>query len=799
MPPAARRLPQAMNENALRLLEYGRVLEQLAERCSTSMGRRRALELVPSADFDEIERAQRETAEGRRLLESFGGMPLGGARDLMPHLEKALLAGSLTGRELLDVHETAAAAERLRAFLKKQSASCPLLAGVADGLEGVPDLRKAIAEAIDDAGQVRDSAGPELARLRRDIRTVTGRIQDRLNSLISSSSLRDALQDPVIVTRQGRWCLPVRSDHRSAVPGIVHDASASGATLFVEPQAVVELANRLRELEAAEREEVERILRQLTARVAARAGELRRSCSALGHLDLVNAKALLAESQRAVQPVLRRSPMLNIVAARHPLLKGEVVPIDIRLGLDFRGLLITGPNTGGKTVTLKTIGLLALMAQSGLQIPASQGSECGVFPDVFADIGDEQSIEQSLSTFSGHIRNIVSTLRDICPGGLALFDEIGAGTDPAEGAALASAVLEHLAARGVCVVATTHYGELKRFAFSHPDFENASVEFDRETLEPTYRLLIGVPGASHALHIASRLGMPEEVIRAAGRALEGQAHETDALIRQVESLRAQAMERERLAEEARKEAEQLRSRYQQELERLSEARRQVRDEVQAEARRVIEDLQRQLEQVLRELRTHRRHTQHTEGLSGKAKRLIQRMETAVEGAVDGQPPAARDEAGPVGLRKGDRVRMAGVGAIGVMLEDATETEALVRFGNVEARVSPERLERVDPGEQEGAGRADLRTGRLQLQKTASVSPEIMLRGQRVEDALQALDRYLDDACLAGLERVRVIHGKGTGVMRRAVWEFMRRHPAVASLELAEPGEGGEGATIVRLK
>ena len=293
--------------------------------------------------------------------------------------------------------------------------------------------------------------------------------------------------------------------------------------------------------------------------------------------------------------------------------------------------------------------------------------------------------------------------------------------------------------------------------------------------------------------------MPEEVIRAAGRALEGRAHEADGLIRQVESLRAQAMERERLAEEARKEAEQLRSRCEQELERLSEARRQLRDEVQAEARRVIEDLQRQLEQVLRELRTHRRHTQHTEGLSGKAKRLIRRMETAVEGAVDGQPPAARDEAGPAGLRKGDRVRMAGVGAIGVMLEDATETEALVRFGNVEAKVSPERLERVDPGEQEGAGRADLRTGRLQLQKTASVSPEIMLRGQRVEDALQALDRYLDDACLAGLERVRVIHGKGTGVMRRAVWEFMRRHPAVASLELAEPGEGGEGATIVRLK
>ncbi|BCW98611.1 MAG: endonuclease MutS2 [Armatimonadota bacterium] len=788
-----------MNTNALRLLEYGRVLEQLAERCSTGMGMRRALDLAPSADFQEIERWQQETAEGRKLLESFGGMPLGGARDLMPHLEKALLAGSLNGRELLDVHDTAAAAERLRAFFKKQTSACPLLAGLADGLEGVPDLRKAIADAIDDAGEVRDSASPELGKLRRDIRTVTGRIQEKLNSLISSSSLRDALQDPVIVTRQGRWCLPVRSDHRSAVPGIVHDASASGATLFIEPQAVVDLANRLRELEAAEREEVERILRQLTTKVAVRAEELRRTCVTLGHLDLVNAKALLAESQRAVQPELRRSPMLKFTAARHPLLKGEVVPIDVRLGVDFRGLLITGPNTGGKTVTLKTVGLLVLMTQSGLQIPAAHGSECGVFSDVFADIGDEQSIEQSLSTFSGHIRNIVSTLRDIRPGGLALFDEIGAGTDPAEGAALACAVLEHLAARGICIVATTHYGELKRFAFTHPQFENASVEFDRETLKPTYRLLIGVPGASHALHIAARLGMPKEVIRSAERALEGQAQETDNLIRQVEALRAQAMEQERLAEQARKEAEQLRAIYEQNLERLNEARRQVRDEVQSEARRVIDDLQRQLEQVLRELRTQKRHSQHTEGLSNKAKKLIRRMETAAERAAPAPTPEAPPAQQQDRLRKGERVRMTGVGAVGVMLEDATDTEALVAFGNVEARVSPHRLERVEPGEASGPGPADLRTGRLQLQKASSVSPEIMLRGQRVEEALEALDRYLDDACLAGLERVRVIHGKGTGAMRRAVWEFMRRHPAVASMELADAHEGGEGATIVRLK
>ncbi len=788
-----------MNTDALRLLEYDRVLEQLAERCATGMGRRRALELTPSADPAEVERMQRETAEARRLLDSFGGMPLGGARDLVPHLEKALLSGVLDGRELLDVHDTAAAAGKLRSFLKKQTSVCPVLAGLADGLEAAPDLCRAIAEAIDDGGEVRDSASPELARIRRDVRTVTGRIQEKLNSLVSSPSLREALQDPVVVTRQGRWCLPVRSDHRSAVPGIVHDASASGATLFVEPKAVVELANRLRELEAAEREEVERVLRRLTVKVAAQAEDLRRTCLVLGHLDLANAKALLAEAQRAVEPVLRRAPMLRLAAARHPLLKGDVVPVDVRLGVDFRGLLITGPNTGGKTVTLKTGGLLVLMAQSGLQIPAAQGSECGIFSDVFADIGDEQSIEQSLSTFSGHIRNIVSTLREIRPGGLALFDELGAGTDPAEGAALAEAVLEHLAARGVCVVATSHYGELKRFAFAHPDFENASVEFDRETLRPTYRLLIGVPGASHALHIASRLGMPEEVVRAAGQALEGRSQETDSLIRQVEALRAQAMEQERLAAQARREAEELRARCEGDLKRLGEARRQVRDEVQSEARRVIEDLQRQLEQVLRELRTQKRHSQHTEGLAGKAKRLISRMEAAAGQAGGGSVPEEPPAEEPGRLRKGDRVRMSGVGAVGVMLEDATPTEALVAFGNVEARVSPERLERVPEGEGAAPGKPDARTGRLQMEKTASVSPEIMLRGQRVEEALEALDRYLDDACLAGLERVRVIHGKGTGAMRRAVWEFMRKHPAVASLELAGPGEGGEGATIVRLK
>lgn len=796
-----------MDAHALKALEYEKVLDRLAGHAATSMGQILALQLTPAASLAEAERRQSETDEARRLIDENGSIPLGGAHNLIPFLEKALLAGSLNGKEILDVGETLAASERLRKFLLKKADVAPHLAIIAQNLIALPDLAKAITSALDDTGEVKDSASERLARTRRDLRTASGRIQDKLNGIIQSAALRTALQDPVVVTRHGRWCVPVRSDHKSSVPGIVHDASASGATLFVEPQAVVELGNKLRELEAAETEEVDRILRELTGKVAAKADELRVTTFALADIDLAAAKARMAEALNASRPKLSHAAYVNFFQARHPLLKEPVTPIDVRVGSDFKGLLITGPNTGGKTVTLKTVGLLVLMALAGMQIPAAPGSECGIFSDIFADIGDEQSIEQSLSTFSGHVRNIVHTITRIKPGSLVLFDELGAGTDPAEGAALASAVLKWLAHQGACIIATTHYGELKAFAFLSDGFENASVEFDKDTLKPTYRLMIGVPGASQALHIAERLGMPKAVLEEARKALGSASTAADELIRRVEQSRLKAMKEEDLAEQARREAEGLKGRYQQDLSRLSQARAQVKEQVQSEALKIIRETQAELEDVLRRLRTQKRHSQTTEGLAAKAKRLTRKIETASTSmerslkAVKEEPATAPEEAGPAPnrpMRKGDRVRMAGMSVVGTLVSVPTRDEAVVMFGSMEARVPPNALELVGeaprPARIPGSPSID-----AEVSKASVVSPEIMLRGERIDEAIARLDRYLDDACLAGLERVRIIHGKGTGVLRRAVQEFMRKHPSVASTEAADAAEGGEGATIARLK
>lgn len=753
--------------------------------------------LAPSTEYARISRRQEETAQARRLLSEFGGIPFGGVADIRPHIEKSLLAASLHGKELLDVAQTATAGECARAFLVKHAEHAPDLAELASIIVPQPDLVRVIESAIDPEGQVRDSASDKLARVRREMRTVAGRIQDKLNSIIQSASTRLALQDAVVVSRQGRWCVPVRSDSKSAVPGIVHDASASGATLFVEPQAVVELGNRLRELEAAESEEVDRVLRELTHKVAQQADLLQGMVQTLAVLDLANAKAVYADESRCVQPILNPNPFLDIKKARNPLLSGDVVPVDLRLGSDFMGLLITGPNTGGKTVTLKTAGLLVLMCQSGLQIPADEGSRMGIFSGIFADIGDEQSIEQSLSTFSGHVRNIVHTIQNVSPGCLVLFDELGAGTDPAEGAALATSLLNWLVGKGALIIATTHYGELKSFAFLSGQFENASVEFNRETLKPTYRLLIGVPGASHALHIAQRLGMPADIIDDARGRLSSDSHSATELIRRVEESRLRALEEEKKAEKTRQDAERLTRQYQQDLERLTKARADLRDSLEQEARQTIQQTRQELEKVLRELRTQKKHSQHTEGLAGKAKRLHKKLESSVQ-KVDPRPEPAR-EGQHRPMRKGDTVRLVGVGTTGVLMEDPPgETGSVqVQFGAISTRVDLSELELAASAARQSRRPSEVSS--LQTRVASQISPEIMLRGQRVEDALIELDRYVDEALLAGLEKIRVIHGKGTGVMRKACWSFLRKHPHVKSLEIASPSDGGEGATIATLK
>lgn len=786
-----------LDQHAIQVLEYQKVLAALASHAATDAGRELAISLTPVTDFSKVSKCQEETAQARRLLSEFGGIPFGGVTDIRPHLEKSLLAASLHGKELLDVAQTATAGDRARLFLVKHAELAPDLAQLASIIVPQPDLVRVIESAIDNEGQVRDSASDKLARVRREMRTVAGRIQDKLNSIIQSSSTRLALQDAVVVSRQGRWCVPVRSDSKSAVPGIVHDASASGATLFVEPQAVVELGNKLRELEAVETEEVERVLRELTHKVAQQADLLQGMVQTLAELDLANAKAVYSDESRCTRPVLSPKPFLDVKKARNPLLPGDVIPVDLRLGLDFMGLLITGPNTGGKTVTLKTAGLLVLMCQSGLQIPAEEGSRMGVFNGVFADIGDEQSIEQSLSTFSGHVRNIVHTIQNVSPGCLVLFDELGAGTDPAEGAALATSLLNWLKDQGALIIATTHYGELKSFAFLSGQFENASVEFNRETLKPTYKLLIGIPGASHALHIAQRLGMPADIIDDARGRISSDSHSATELIRRVEESRLRALEEEKKAEKMRQDAEKLTRQYKQDLDRLTKTRAELRESLEMEARKTIQDTRQELEKVLRELRTQKKHSQHTEGLAGKAKRLQKKLETSVQ-KIDPQPEPVREvKSRP--MRKGDTVRLIGVGTTGTLMEEPTgETGSVqVQFGAITTRVDISELELT--GSTAKQSRKPSEVSSLQTRVASQISPEIMLRGQRVEDAMLELDKYVDEALLAGLEKIRVIHGKGTGVMRKACWSFLRKHPHVKSLEMAGPSDGGEGATIAILK
>ncbi|MBA2448522.1 MAG: endonuclease MutS2, partial [Chloroflexi bacterium] len=527
-------------------LELGKVLDGLAAMTSFSASRELALGLEPSADADEVERRQAETEEGRQLPTLKPTLTIRGARDIRPLTQRAGLGGVLQPVELLDVAATAGVARLWRGTLARLEAAVPTLAEIAQGLDDHRPLREEIVRAIDDSGEVADDASPRLRAIRGELRAARDRLLTRLNELLNSAALRPTLQDPVVTQRNGRYVLPVRAEFKSRVKGIVHDQSASGATVFVEPLQIVEAGNRVRQLEADERHEVERILRALSGQVALERDALDSSVQALAELDLCLAKGRLADEMDASRPRLHRlprtdgRPIVRLLEARHPLLRGEVVPLTVELGGDFDVLVITGPNTGGKTVALKTVGLLQLMAQAGLQVPAAAGSELAVFGAVNADIGDEQSIEQSLSTFSSHVTHIVEMLQHVDACTLVLLDELGAGTDPQEGSALARGILTYLRERGAIVVATTHYSELKAFAHATPRIENASVEFDLATLAPTYRLLVGVPGQSNALAIASRLGLPADIVERARSLLSPEAVETEALLGEIQRERVQA-------------------------------------------------------------------------------------------------------------------------------------------------------------------------------------------------------------------------------------------------------------------
>ncbi len=785
-----------MDAHSLKVLEYRKVLEKLAAHASNRMGQEAALALEPAAYPEVVARRLQETREARVLLGE-SGMPLGGIHDVRAEVERANIEHTLSPQELLDVAQTCGAGRRLRTYLQKRAEQVPLLAEIGGNIPLLQNVETRIDESIADNGEVRDSATAELAHIRSQLKVTQARLRDRLNSILASDKYRPYVQEPIITVREGRYCIPVKAENRAQFGGIVHDASASGATVFVEPGACVELGNELKELSIKEAQEVSRILSRLTELVGKAAGDLRQMLRFLTELDLANAKALLAEEMQANDPRLSRDVEVKLYAARHPLLTGQVVPIDVEVGNRFTTLLITGPNTGGKTVTLKTVGLLTLMAEAGLQIPASPDSEVALFEQVFADIGDEQDIQQSLSTFSAHLKNITRIISSLGPSALVLLDEVGAGTDPAEGAALAKALLNTMQRKGARVVATTHYGELKEYAYSHAGVENASVEFDRETLRPTYRVMLGVPGSSNAFYIAGRLGLPEEIIREASDYLSNREKSTAELLQQIEESRRKAFEMERDAAQAKRDAEAERDEYERRAREVKDVQRTVRREAEEEARAVIRRVSERAENILDELRKMNRGAR--KGSTARRQLVDLRRQAAAE--LETPEPEVEEPAPAEGysFKKGDRVRVSTLSLDGELLEDPRDGTVAVQMGAMRATLPLDVL-RPSPVKPEAPARSR-RTGAtdISMRKALYISPELMLRAMRVDEAAPLLDKYVDDAYAAGIHQARIVHGKGTGALRKFVWDTLQRNPVVRSVRLGDESEGGEGVTVVQFK
>jgi DNA mismatch repair protein MutS2 len=783
-----------MDPRSIALLEFPQVRERLAAATSFPPSRRLAEALEPSADPVVVARALDETDQVRALLGERAGVGVGAAHDIGPAIERAARGGRLDPAQFLELVDTLDAAARLQTSLADDRR--PLLHGLAREIRPLPALRSTLARSFDPTGEILDTASPRLGGLRAAVRVAYDRLRRRLDALVGSE-LGGALQDPIITLRNGRYVVPVKAEARSRVKGIVHDASGSGQTLFVEPLVAVELGNTWREAQVAQQEEIDRILDELSALVAANSEALRGTLDALARFDLWAAKAQLAAELDGIRAETTDRTEIILLGARHPGLTGRIVPIDVRIGDGYTALVVTGPNTGGKTVTLRTIGLLALMHQAGLHIPAEVGSRLPILGDVFADIGDEQSIAQSLSTFSGHLRSITRIVEAAGPGTLVLLDELGAGTDPTEGSALAQALLDHFIRTGALVAATTHYAELKAYAHTTAGARNASVEFDLETLSPTYRLTIGLPGGSQAFAIAERLGLdPAIVADARSRLSENERafEETLARIRATEGETSEALDRARAAElraaEALRQADEERRRARSEREELVRSAR-------SEAERLVSDLRDDVQETRRHLE---RETVTAPSLDAAVSRAEDRLERLPEGPSQPAPPERVAHT----WRLGERARSRTGGWEGrIAALERGGRRATLEAGGMRVTIDVDELDPADfaapgtpgdPGERPNeAGGEDLGLARVR-----SVASSLDLRGARVDEALEALDRYLNDASLAGLDKVLIIHGLGTGALRDAVRSDAASHPLVTGVRAGERGEGGDGASIVTL-
>lgn len=792
-----------MDEKNLETLEFPKILARLAEYTDFSASRELALALRPTTDLVKAQARQQETSEARRLLDIQGAVSVGGARDVRPKVEAAVRGATLLPADLLEIAETLSSGRKLKRSLGRMTDQFPRLAATAARIEECPSVVSEVRRCLDERGQVVDNASPQLARIRGELKVAHERLMDRLNRVLVSPANASYLQETLVTQRHGRYVIPLKANFKGRIPGIVHDQSSSGATLFIEPLATVKLNNRWRELQLEEEHEVERILAQLSSLVAEEAPSIARTVEALAELDLAFAKARYAEGLQAVEaqmvpfskpplaagaPVRHPGSVLRLMKARHPLLDpATVVPVDAYLDENYYIVVITGPNTGGKTVTLKTIGLLTLMAQAGLHVPAGEDSVLSVFESVYADIGDEQSIEQSLSTFSAHLANIIRIFDGANERSLVLLDELGAGTDPVEGAALAQAILAHLLRRGTTTFVATHYPQLKAYAYTTPGVQNASVEFDVETLSPTYELTIGLPGRSNALAIATRLGLPPAIVEEGRSHLSTDGLAAEDLLHEIKTLREATLRAHKEAQSAHQAAEATAGELESRLANIEKERRDILEAARAEVRE-------ELAEVRQEIRRLRRRMAVTTAVQ-EPLRQIEAEAQALEEKIQPPLPLPRRRILPrQPLQVGDTVLVAGLGTEGEVME-LSEGDVEVQIGRFRVRVRPEDVELC---ERSVAPSPPPPAKAVSLPPAPSPGVELNLRGYRVAGALPRLEEYLNDAFLAGLPWVRIIHGKGTGALRKAVRDALAGHTLVASFRSGGEGEGGEGVTVVKL-
>ena len=811
-----------MDKKTLQTLEYPKILERLAGYCAFHASQEKARALRPTADIHEARRRQAVTAEAFKLLSMRPDTTIGGARDVRDYAEAAARYVVLDPPQILDIKYTIIAARNLRRVFEKQVDEFPHISEIALRLPPPLGIVDAITRTISERGEVLDSASEKLANIRRELRIQHDRLLSRMQGMLSNPNIAPYLQDNLITQRDGRYVIPLRADFKGKVKAVVHDSSSSGATLFVEPLAVVELNNQYRELLLAERDEVRRVLAELCKYIGEYAPVLVEMVEALADLDLAFACAKYAEDLHAFEPLIlpfretsqvsknlgglsgghtlskvegSRHPgvMIQLREARHPLLDQEtVVPIDVELDPQTYALIITGPNTGGKTVTLKTIGLLALMAQSGLHIPAHSGSQISIFKNIFADIGDEQSIEQSLSTFSGHITNIIRILKQADRHSLVILDELGAGTDPQEGAALARALMDHLLQRGITTLVTTHHPELKAYAHTTPGVINASVEFNLETLQPTYHLTIGLPGRSNAVAIAERLGLPDEIISSARAEINPTDLRAEDLLDEIHRQRDLSRAARNAADRAYEEAETIRAELSARLETVEDERRALLEEARVEAEQKVKAVQDELKKLQRELRQHR---QPVEALQ-EIEEQIDALEEQVEAPVERREIDVQAVEGPI--RLGSKVRLRTLGNEGVVTS-LSEDEAEVQIGVLRIRARLAELELKDSGQETAASQPIQERQASISARHESPGVELDLRGNRAEEALEMLESYLERAYLAKLPWVRIIHGKGTGKLRQVVREALAQNPHVSDFEAGKRTEGGDGVTVANLR